>query len=318
MEYISLGLPTVQVLRHCSLPKSTFYYKHKEAKQGRKPYAQIVDNKGNVITEEKVIEEIKILFERPFVDYGCYKTFIHLRDRRDIKISKHKVYSLMKDNNLLRNRHLISSKKNKRNWVKDLIPNTNGPFSYFEFDIKYMWVSGRKRNAQMLSIIDVENRMILGQFIGYNVTKQNVIDLFEEVINTYNLPTNFIVRSDNGSQFVAEATQEYLKSKGIIREFTKPATPQQDAHIEAFHSIVERAVCQRFIFENLKDLQKTLQEFVEFYNFERIHSGTGYNSPYLFLLQKEEEKISPLLKSILFVLQQKYKNYFKNCPTFSG
>jgi hypothetical protein len=32
-----------------------------------------------------------------------------------------------------------------------------------------------------------------------------------------------------------------------------------------------------------------LESFQEFYNFERIHSGTAYTSPYLNFLQKEKE-----------------------------
>ncbi len=312
MEFVSLGLPVVQVLKHCFLPKSTFYYKSKDTKQGRKPYAQIFDNEQNIVGDLQILQEINTLFERPFVDYGCYKTYIYLNDRKGYKVSKHKVYRLMKENSLLRNKHQISSKNNKRTWVKDLLPKTTGPFSYFEFDIKYMWVAGKKRNVQMLSIIDVESRIILGQYIAYSIEKQHVVNLFEKVITEYSLPTNFIVRSDNGSQFVADLTQKYLKGKGIIQEFTKPATPQQDAHIEAFHSIIERAICQRFMFENLKDLQKTLQEFVEFYNFDRIHSGTGYTSPYLFLLQREEAKASPGLKSIFVFLSQNYENYLNN------
>lgn len=312
MEFISLNNPVRSVLKYCNLPKSTFYYKPTDGKQGRKPYAQMYDNKGNTVTNTIILNEITTLFEMPFVDYGCLKTYFYLRDRKHYKVSKHKVYSLMKVNNLLRNRHQISSKKSRRNIVVDLIPQTTGPFTYFEFDIKYMWVTGKKRNAQMLTIIDIESRIVLGQFIAYSIQKQHVIALFKEIIAVYGLPTNFIVRSDNGSQFVAKLTQDYLLNEGIIQEFTKPATPQQDAHIEAFHSIIERAICQRFIFVDIKDLNKTMKEFIDFYNFDRIHSGTGYTSPYLYLLQQEEGKSSPGLKSVLFFLTQNYENYLNN------
>ena len=72
----------------------------------------------------------------------------------------------------------------------------------------------------------------------------------------------------------------------MYQEFTKPATPQQDAHIEAYHSIMESAVCQRFEFANLNVAKATLERFREFYNFERIHGGIGFQSPYKYLLQK--------------------------------
>ena len=49
---------------------------------------------------------------------------------------------------------------------------------------------------------------------------------------------------------------------------------------------MESAVCQRFEFKDLKEGRKTLDEFREFYNFERIHGGIGYTTPYKYLLQK--------------------------------
>lgn len=57
-----------------------------------------------------------------------------------------------------------------------------------------------------------------------------------------------------------------------------------NAHIESYHSIMEKVICQRFEFENIAELKKTMSEFVEFYNFERIHGGIEYKSPYNYLL----------------------------------
>jgi len=46
---------------------------------------------------------------------------------------------------------------------------------------------------------------------------------------------------------------------------------------------MESAVCQRFEFENLEDLKKTMNRFKDFYNFTRIHGGLEYKSPAQFL-----------------------------------
>lgn len=70
----------------------------------------------------------------------------------------------------------------------------------------------------------------------------------------------------------------------IIQEFTKPATPQQNAHIEAYHSIVESAVCRSMEFENLNDFQQKMEKFMAFYNFEGVDGGIGHQSSYEFLL----------------------------------
>jgi putative transposase len=68
------------------------------------------------------------------------------------------------------------------------------------------------------------------------------------------------------ARFIAEMVQRYFKDKQIVQEFTKPATPQQNSHIESYHSIMESAVCQKFEFSNISDAKKTMNQFRDFYN----------------------------------------------------
>jgi putative transposase len=298
IDYIEKGYPKILVLKHSGLSRSSFYYKPTNGKGGRKSYAQIYNKNGVLITENEIVENIQALFSKPFVDYGCYKTYIYLNRKMEYTISKHYVYKLMKNNNLLRGINSISSKKTKKLWVKDLIPNVICEFSFFEFDIKYVWVAGQHKSMQVLTILDVFTRLNVGHYMAYNIRKEDVINLFEKVIIEYGLPKGFTVRNDNGSQFVAQIVQDYLKEKGVTQEFTKPGTPEQNAHIESYHSIMERAVCQRFEFKNIKIAKKTMEEFREFYNFERIHGGIGFMSPAEFLLQKGVDlKSTPFMKS---------------------
>jgi len=112
------------------------------------------------------------------------------------------------------------------------------------------------------------------------------VALFDTIFESYRLPERFYVRNDNGSQFVAETVQQYFRDKKVTQEFTKPATPQQNAHIESYHSIMERAVCKRHEFDSLEQAKQTMDRFREFYNFRRIHSGVGYTSPCKFLLKR--------------------------------
>ncbi len=94
------------------------------------------------------------------------------------------------------------------------------------------------------------------------------------------------VRNDNGSQFIAQEVQDYFLNKNVTQEFTKPATPEQNSHIESYHSIMESAVCQRFEFKNLQDVRSTMNQFRRFYNFERIHGGIGFQSPAEYLVSR--------------------------------
>ncbi len=119
-----------------------------------------------------------------------------------------------------------------------------------------------------------------------SIKKEDVVALFTYIRQNFILPQKVTVRSDNGSQFVAQLVRNQLIEMKINQEFTKPATPEQNAHIESYHSIVERTICQKYQFESLKEANDTFDRFQKFYNHERVHSGIGYTSPMKYLKEK--------------------------------
>lgn len=162
-----------------------------------------------------------------------------------------------------------------------------------------MYVSGKRANVQVLKMLDIYSRWNMGHFINWSIKANDVIDLFEEIFQNYQMPEYFIVRNDNGSQFEADIVQQYMRTKGVVQEFTLPATPKQNAHIESYHSILESAVCQRMEFENLENARDIMNRFREFYNFNRIHGGLGFKSPYKYLIHKNVDMKNPILKENL-------------------
>ena len=122
--------------------------------------------------------------------------------------------------------------------------------------------------------------------IKWNIRQENVIILFNKIFEIYDLPDSFYVRNDNGSQFIADLVQQYFQNKNVIQKFTKPATREQNAHIESYQSIMESVVCKRYEFDDLNDAVTTMNQFREFYNLKRIHSGVKYKNPCKFLLNR--------------------------------
>jgi len=281
-EFLEQGKPKNIVLKHVGLSRSSYYYTSTGTKAGKKASRVVYDIDDNRHDLDYVLQEVKTLLEGEFVDYGYYKTYRYLNQEKGLKIGAYRTYNLMKEHNLLKFQR-NKTKRTSRNWVKELVPNVQSEFSFLEFDIKYVYVQGTHSNAQVLTILDVYSRWQLAQYIANSIKSEDVINLFEQVFQTYPMPKQFIVRNDNGSQFEATIVQEYLRQKGVNQEFTKPATPEQNAHIESYHSIMESAVCQRFEFENLEDFKQIMTRWKKFYNFERIHGGLGYKSPKKFL-----------------------------------
>jgi len=286
-NFIEQGYPKKMVLQVVGIARSSYYYQPKPSrgKRGIAKSEYTFTSDGEVVSNAQVIKDIEEILAEEFVDYGYLKVTHWLRQEKGYIINPKKVYRLMGEEGLLNKASdKEKQKRNKRNWVKELVPPAEIAFDYLEFDIKYFYVAGKNRNTLLLSVIDVKTRWVLGHFMAWEIKHQQVIDLFDQIFEVYPLPKSFYVRNDNGSQFIAEKVQLYFQEKGVTQEFCKPATPEQNAHIESYHSIQERVICQQYEFEDLKEIRDTLNRFIDFYNFRRIHSGVAYQAPFKFLL----------------------------------
>jgi transposase InsO family protein len=280
-EYVAAGAPTRSVLAITGVPESTFYYKPKAGKRGRPATTTTLDANGIVWAEEQLVALIAAELEREFVDYGYLKITKWLRRKHKLLINKKKVCRIMSEHGLLNTKPARSTAK--KQWVKELVPNPALPLTHLEFDIKYMHIHGIRRNAMMLTVLDVKSRYNVGWLLQWSIKKTDVVALFEDIQRSLPMVNRITVRSDNGSQFVSQMVREHFASHGIKHEFTRPATPEQNAHIESYHSIVESAICRQYTFIDLHHANAVLGRWVQFYNHERIHSGVGYTSPAEFL-----------------------------------
>lgn len=285
-HYINQGHPVGKVLTYCRLSHSSYYYHPRLGKPGRKPSRYTLTQDGTNAPNKQVVQQIQSLLEQPFVDYGYIKVTWWLRYSKSYIINFKKVYRLMREHRLLNPKRCKSSFT--RNWARWSGPDQQGPLQYWQFDIKYIYIAGQQHNALLLTVLDVDSRWVLGTMLQWSIRKEQVKELFTRILFRYSLslPELITVRSDNGSQFIAKMVREFLAQMHLSQEFTQPATPQQNGHVEAWHSIIERSICQRLQLEDLAHAQATMRAFVDFYNNERIHSGLGYKSPKQYLHEK--------------------------------
>ena len=123
---------------------------------------------------------------------------------------------------------------------------------YLCLDIKYFYVHGEKRNFYLLTIIDVFSRKIVDQIFQKSIKQIDVINAFRRINNEYGIK-GVTIRNDNGSQFIANNVKQYLRTAEANQEFTHIATPEENSYIEAFHSIIQREVIERYEFSGYFD-----------------------------------------------------------------
>lgn len=156
---------------------------------------------------------------------------------------------------------------------------TTRPFECLEMDIKVIWIPYTGKNAYLLSIIDVHTRRILKDYFSYTIKQKQVIDLISNLLEDYYYPKSIVIRNDNGSQFIANKLREYLKVVGVDQEFTHIATPEENAHVEAYHGTLKRDLFDKYEYFTFGQAERLLKDYVSFYNNERLHGLLGKITP---------------------------------------
>lgn len=257
------------------------------------------------VPNQEVVDEIKLVQSDPDTDYGYRKMYFALM-MLGYYINHKKVYRLMKENGLLKERHKRAEKK----FAKYRIVIPEGPLEVLEMDIKLVWVAKDRRHAYVLTVIDTFTRAVLYRGVGFTMKSSQVKKAWEYIIINYLQPADLLrkkihieVRNDNGPQFSSKMIRQFFEQNYLDQVFTHPYTPQENGHIESFHSILSKAIGTQ-VFWDLPELETFLILFYEKYNNHRIHASIANLSPRLFWELWENGKI---IRTVLKNKKVKFK-----------
>ena len=263
--------PASTLLSLVNLRRSVYYYKSKDGQPGAKPSTHTFKLDGSRVENPVVIEKIKDILSQEFCCYGYENVTGELR-KLGYCINEKKVYRLMNEQNLLLGKIIRTS--GIRKFVQHRKISASYPMEYLCLDIKYVYVHADKRNYYLLTILDVFSRKTVDQIFQKSIRQMDVINAFRRVNQQYGIK-GVTVRNDNGSQFIANSVKHYLRSAEANQEFTHIATPEENSYIEAFHSIVQREVIDRFEFDSFYHAKHTLAAHRNWYDNRRVHRSIG-------------------------------------------
>ncbi|PKP28006.1 MAG: transposase, partial [Bacteroidetes bacterium HGW-Bacteroidetes-22] len=199
-------------------------------------------------------------------------------------INHKKLYRLMNQGHLLKDRHRKASRK----FVEYRKVMPLGPLEVIEMDIKFVWVEGYCRYAFIFTVIDTFTRVVLYWQTAYQFRQGQVKRVWESIIETYLQPFDCLtrqihieIRNDNDSRFAAKIVQQFFIANKLNQVFTHPFTPQENGHIERFHAILSQML-NRHSFWSLQQLDDCFSPFYEKYNYKRLHSATAFLPPIVF------------------------------------
>lgn len=260
-------LSTAQVVLPIEVSKSTFYKKRKEffngGVVGRKPgngarrkyqtkdYEQflkdIVNSLPPVFGSERIWMEAKRL-GAPFGQGVCYR--------------------MLRELGLLLPRERGRCRKRYEPLLVD------GPNQVYLIDTT-IWVVGRVK-ARIYIGMDACSRWIPCIKVFQDKTAKSTTEFYEQAFQE-RLPVS--VHTDNGLEFDNRQSDGYLEMRGVMHRYGPSYTPEAQGLIER---VIKTLKYEWLMWKDLKsiwDLQRSLDDFRNWYNKERRHTTLGYQTP---------------------------------------
>jgi len=285
------------VCRICEIPRSSYYY-HKKHPQPQKPVSTgrpipgySVDKSGRHISDTWIKQYLLQLIQGPNASFGYRKLTVLLRRKHDLVINKKKVYRLCKELEILAPQREIKHPVPRKIAKNRIVTHPN---QLWQMDIKYGYVAGKRRHFYVASIIDVFDRSIVAHYRGKSCCAADIEKTVQKAILHRGADAkSLVIRTDNGPQFISKAFHEFCERMELEHERIPNKTPNMNAYIESFHSILERECFLRNCFESYEQAFAEVDRFIRYYNNQRIHGSLQDWPPKVYLDRVKSGAIQP-------------------------
>ena len=139
-------------------------------------------------------------------------------------------------------------------------------------DISYIKTS---QGTLYLSVIrDLYDNSIIAYKTGTEQNINLVLSTIREAKKREKVTAELQLHSDQGFQYTSHAYFKLTKSYNIIPSMSRRGNPYDNAMAENFFSILKRECINRIKLQTYEDARKIIDEYVYFYNNERIQLKT--------------------------------------------
>ncbi|MHA7139895.1 IS3 family transposase [Rossellomorea arthrocnemi] len=306
-EWILEGFPATRVLDIASVKRNTYYYRlsnppvERVSTGGRPIPGYSRTKKGKKVKDTKIKEYLLRLIEGEEAVYGYRKLTKSLREVYHLNINKKKVYRLCNELDIL-----MPQRKKKQKYPRKLARNreVTAPNQLWQLDIKYGYVLSSRRYFFLASAIDVYDRTIVGHYRGTVCEAKHITKMLQKAMmkrgihipdeNDNDTP-KLIIRTDNGPQFCSNHFRAFCAEQmKVEHERIPPKSPNMNAYIESFHSVLERECYQRNEFITFEHAYKVVDDYIRFYNEERFHGSLKDASPHEYFEKWRNNQLEPL------------------------
>ncbi len=155
-------------------------------------------------------------------------------------VNKKKIYRIFLENELFLEQRSKCSRPARRIARNRIVIRPN---QFWEFDLKYGNIDGERRLFFIPYFIDIFLRHVVGNQVRLRFQAGDLRNTLARALPAEGITAEhgLVIRSDNGPQMAENALKLWLAKlqEKLSHEFIPVRTPNKNAHIESFFSILE-------------------------------------------------------------------------------
>jgi len=162
--------------------------------------------------------------------------------------------------------------------MRPVEPNRGWQIDMTSFVLSYM------TTLYLVLVTDCYTRKIVGWTLDRRCTAGEWVSalrmgLESQGLTSKELCRGLVVRSDNGSQPCSKKFVEYLGKAGVRGQYTGYNAPDDNAYVERVIRTVKEEEVWPNLYDSLSEARAAIEDYINWYNNERIHSALGYLTP---------------------------------------
>jgi putative transposase len=225
--------------------------------------------------EERLTADL-VELARQFGRYGYRKIAELLRARAGWVVNDKRVERIWRREGL---KVPVKQPKRGRLWLNDgscIRLRAERPNHVWSYDfVEDRTHEGRK--YRMLNLIDEFTHECLAIRVERKLKSADVIDVLADQFILRGVPEH--IRSDNGSEFVAKAVQDWVGAVGTKTAYIERGSPWENGFIESFNARLRDELLDGEIFYSLAEAKIVIESWRRHYNTVRPHGSLGYKPP---------------------------------------
>ena len=144
---------------------------------------------------------------------------------------------------------------------------------FWATDITY--IPTDKGMAYLCAVIDLCGKMVVAYRIGNDMTASLVTDTVRDALQKEMVADGLALHSDQGAQYTSQAYFDLSQSYHFQPSMSRRGCPYDNAAMENFFGTLKTECLHRIKFSSGQEVARAVDEYVAFYNYERINLKNG-------------------------------------------